>query len=207
MLIFATTRSHKQPLTNHFNVPNEARIASVIDNLRIVQMKINQHQISRRHHVAAIMNSSSGVFANQFRHPSVPSVSNADALRRTRKHKIIQVELYLMTFLNLRNVWRVKWAIFNPQQTTNLYRPHGVLEAKARLRRRCQHSSRLWLQQMNDTTALTVGPDFVHDFRAVDCSESFPTEEVFPYVGDAAAARTRFCSWTLLEREKAHKPH
>jgi hypothetical protein len=81
---------------------NEARIASVLNDLRIVQVEIDQHQISRRNHISGVVNASTGILSNQFRHPSIFAVTNLDALRGTRKHEVIQVKLYLMTFLNLK---------------------------------------------------------------------------------------------------------
>lgn len=57
---------------------------------------------------------------------------------------------------------------------------------------------------MDDAAALAVGPDLIHDFRAVDRAERLPTEEVLPDVGDGAAARPRLRGGAL--REKKNKP-
>lgn len=88
-------------LTNQLDMPNEARVTNVVGNLRVVQVEVNQHQISRRDHVAVIVHTATRVLANKLRHPSISSVANADALGRARKHEIVQIELYLVIFLNL----------------------------------------------------------------------------------------------------------
>jgi hypothetical protein len=96
-------------LTNQFDVPDEASIASALDDLRVVQVEIDQHQISRRSDASALVSAPARELANQLGHPSILAVSDSDALRRTRQHEVVETELDLLTFLNLREITRLDY--------------------------------------------------------------------------------------------------
>lgn len=91
-----------RPLTNHFHMSNKAGVTRVVHYLRVVQVKINQHQIAGGNHISTEVNSPPGVLADELRHPRVLSIPDADGLRGTRQHEEIHVEADLMTFLNLQ---------------------------------------------------------------------------------------------------------
>jgi hypothetical protein len=128
---------------------------------------------------------------------SVFAIAHFNALGHTWEIKVIGIEFDLKSFLNLKKLVLKSFQNY-PLKVIYLNRPNGVFHFGTKLRGRCEHSFWFGFQQVNYAPTLTTRSNFVHYVRAVNQTERFCAEKVFPNVGQTSTAWPRFCCRTIL---------